>query len=277
MFESQVAPPIVSADLTGQTKTPRSSHQAAMFATVEAALQDIALGRMVVVVDDADRENEGDVVMAAEFVTAADINFMLKYARGYVCVALTSERCDELGLSLQADEAWSDLRRTPFTMTIDARNGVTTGVSSADRARTIQVAIDEHSGTDDIVVGGHINPLRARAGGVLERDGHTEASVDLARLAGCAPGGVLCEILNENGTMARLPQLLDYCTLHDLKLITIADLIEYRRVGKDGVTHLGETQLPTRFGSRYLQNKKERMGHSLTQQSAAVPSSAGNS
>ena len=198
------------------------------FATVEEALEDIAAGQMVVVVDDEDRENEGDLVMAAEFVTADDINFMATHARGWICLALTRERCDELGLELMSMQNES-AHQTPFTVTIEAREGVTTGISAADRAHTIRVAVDPAKGPQDIVKGGHVNPLKARPGGVLERTGHTEASVDLARLAGCIPAGVICEIMNEDGSMARVGDLQAYCFKHGLQMITIADLIAYRR------------------------------------------------
>ena len=199
-----------------------------MFATVEEALEDIAAGKMVVVVDDEDRENEGDLVMAAEHVTPDAINFMATHARGWICLALTPERCDELGLELMTSKNETP-HQTPFTVTIEAREGVTTGISAADRAHTIRTAVDPAKGADDIVKGGHVNPLKAKPGGVLERTGHTEASVDLARLAGCEPAGVICEIMNEDGSMARVGDLRAYCFKHGLKLITIADLIAYRR------------------------------------------------
>ena len=183
---------------------------------------------MVVVVDDEDRENEGDLVMAAEFVTADDINFMATHARGWICLALTGERCDELGLELMSLRN-ETAHQTPFTVTIEAREGVTTGISAADRAHTIRVAVDPEKGPQDIVKGGHVNPLKARPGGVLERTGHTEASIDLARLAGCIPAGVICEVMNEDGSMARVGDLRAYCFKHGLRMITIADLIAYRR------------------------------------------------
>ncbi len=221
--------------------------ETAQFATVEEALEDIAAGRMVVVVDDEDRENEGDLVMAAEFVTPDAINFMATHARGWICLALTAERCDELGLELMAAKNETP-HQTPFTVTIEAREGVTTGISVEDRAHTIKTAIDPSKGARDIVKGGHVNPLKARDGGVLERTGHTEASVDLARLAGLRPAGVICEIMNEDGTMARLGDLGAYCHKHGLKLITIADLIAYRRRHDKLVERVVETQLPTAFG-----------------------------
>jgi 3,4-dihydroxy 2-butanone 4-phosphate synthase / GTP cyclohydrolase II len=217
------------------------------FATVEEALEEVASGRMVVVVDDEDRENEGDLVMAAEFVTADSINFMATHARGWICLALTPERCDELGLELMTMKN-ETAHQTPFTVTIEAREGVTTGISAADRAHTIRVAVDPAKGAEDIVIGGHVNPLKARAGGVLERTGHTEASVDLARLAGATPAGVICEVMREDGEMARVPDLAAYCAKHRLKMITIADLIAYRRRHDKLVERVVSTTLPTAFG-----------------------------
>ena len=202
---------------------------------------------MVVVVDDEDRENEGDLVMAAEYVTADSINFMATHARGWICLALTGERCDELGLELMSMRN-ETAHQTPFTVTIEAREGVTTGISAADRAHTIRVAVDPAKGPQDIVKGGHVNPLKARRGGVLERTGHTEASIDLARLAGCIPAGVICEIMNEDGSMARVGDLQAYCFKHGLRMITIADLIAYRRRNDKLVERVVATTLPTTFG-----------------------------
>ncbi|MEA2340011.1 MAG: 3,4-dihydroxy 2-butanone 4-phosphate synthase / cyclohydrolase [Solirubrobacteraceae bacterium] len=217
------------------------------FATIEDALEDIAAGRMVVVVDDEDRENEGDVVMAAEWVTPDAINFMATHARGWICLALTPERCDELDLELMTAKNETP-HETPFTVTIEAREGVTTGISAADRAHTIRTAVDPAKGPEAIVKGGHVNPLKAKPGGVLERTGHTEASVDLARLAGCTPAGVICEIMNEDGSMARVGDLEAYCHKHGLKMITIADLIAYRRRNDKLVERVVQTSLPTGFG-----------------------------
>ena len=217
------------------------------FSTIDEALEDIAAGKMVVVVDDEDRENEGDLVMAAQFITPDAINFMATHARGWICLALTPERCDELGLELMAAKNETP-HQTPFTLTIEAREGVTTGISAADRAHTMQTAIDPLKGPDDIVVGGHVNPLKARAGGVLERTGHTEASVDLARLAGLIPAGVICEVMNEDGSMARADDLAAYCFKHGLRMITIADLIAYRRRHDKLVERVVSTNLPTGFG-----------------------------
>ncbi len=217
------------------------------FATVDEALAEIAAGRMVVVVDDEDRENEGDLVMAAEHVTPEAINFMAKHARGWICLALTPERCAELDLELMTAKNETPYE-TPFTVTIEAREGVTTGISAADRAQTIRVASDPKNGPEAIVKGGHVNPLKAKPGGVLERTGHTEASVDLARLAGCTPSGVICEIMNDDGSMARVDDLKAYCELHDLKMLTIADLIAYRRKNDELIERVVSTAMPTAFG-----------------------------
>ena len=217
------------------------------FATVDEALAEIAAGRMVVVVDDEDRENEGDLVMAAEHVTPEAINFMAKHARGWICLALTPERCSELDLELMTAKNETPYE-TPFTVTIEAREGVTTGISAADRAQTIRVACDPKNGPEAIVKGGHVNPLKAKPGGVLERTGHTEASVDLARLAGCTPSGVICEIMNDDGSMARVDDLKTYCELHGLMMLTIADLIAYRRKNDQLVECVVSTTMPTAFG-----------------------------
>ena len=217
------------------------------FATVDEALAEIAAGRMIVVVDDEDRENEGDLVMAAEHVTPEAINFMAKNARGWICLALTPERCSELDLELMTAKNETPYE-TPFTVTIEAREGVTTGISAADRSQTIRVASDPANGPEAIVKGGHVNPLKAKPGGVLERTGHTEASVDLARLAGCTPAGVICEIMNDDGSMARVDDLKAYCVLHELKMLTIADLIAYRRKNDKLVERVVSTSMPTAFG-----------------------------
>src|SRR5687768_434757 len=218
-----------------------------VFAPIEEAIEDIRAGKMVVVCDDEDRENEGDLVMAAQFVTPEAINFMIKEARGLICLALTPDRCEELGLDLMAAKNESPFE-TAFTVSIEAREGVTTGISAADRARTVQVAIDPATSPRDIVQPGHMFPLKAKPGGVLERTGQTEASVDLARLAGLNPSGVICEIMNDDGTMARLKDLVPYCKRHGLKMITVADLIAYRRVHDKLVERVVETALPTAFG-----------------------------
>ncbi len=222
--------------------TPRTG-----FSTIEDALEDFRNGKMVVVCDGEDRENEGDLVLAAQFATPEAINFMAKEARGLVCLALTPERCDELGLDLMAPKN-EDPLKTAFTVSIEAREGVTTGISAHDRAHTIQVAIDPASRPRDLVQPGHIFPLKARTGGVLERTGHTEASVDLARLAGLTPAGVICEIMKDDGTMARVSDLVPYCERHDLRMITVADLIAYRRRTEKLVERVVATGLPTVFG-----------------------------
>ncbi len=217
------------------------------FATIEEAIEDIRQGRMVVVCDDEDRENEGDLTIAAQFVTPEAINFMAKEGRGLICLALTPERCDELGLNLMAAKNESSFQ-TPFTVSIEARTGVSTGISAADRARTIQVAIDPAASPRELVQPGHVFPLKARAGGTLERVGQTEAAVDLARLAGLTPAGVICEVMNDDGTMARVPDLVGYCARHGLKMITVADLVAYRRRTEKLIERVVSTQLPTAFG-----------------------------
>ena len=217
------------------------------FSKIEDALEDIRAGRMVIVCDDEDRENEGDLVMAAQFATPEAINFMVKEARGLVCLALTPARCEQLGLSLMTAKNEAPLE-TAFTVSIEAASGVTTGISAHDRAHTVQVAIEPNAGPRDIVVPGHIFPLKAKEGGVMERTGHTEASVDLARLAGLSPAGVICEVMNEDGTMARVEDLTSYAAKHELKMITIADLIKYRRQNEKLVERVVSTGLPTTFG-----------------------------
>jgi len=216
-------------------------------ATIEEAIEDIRDGKFVVVVDAADRENEGDLTIAAQFATPETINFMATHARGLICLCLTPERCDELGLRPMAENNEAPLQ-TAFTVSIEAREGVTTGISAADRSRTIQTAIDPHRGAHDLVQPGHVFPLRAKPGGVLERTGQTEAAVDLARLAGLIPAGVVCEVMNEDGTMARVPDLVEFCERHDIKLITVADLIEYRRRTEKLVERTVTVRLPTAYG-----------------------------
>ena len=217
------------------------------FATVEEALEEFKAGRMLVVVDDEDRENEGDLTMAAQFITADAINFMAVHGRGLICLSLTEERADLLRLHPMTRDNKSRFG-TAFTVSIEARTGVTTGISAADRARTIQVAIDPSSQAQDLVRPGHVFPLVARAGGVLARAGQTEAAVDLARLAGLIPAGVICEIMNDDGTMARVPDLVKYCQRHGLKMITVADLIRYRRRTERLVRQVAAVRLPTRWG-----------------------------
>ncbi|HSM60869.1 MAG TPA: bifunctional 3,4-dihydroxy-2-butanone-4-phosphate synthase/GTP cyclohydrolase II [Longimicrobiales bacterium] len=220
------------------------------FDRVEDAIEDIRRGRMVIVADDEDRENEGDLVMAAATVTADHINFMTKHGRGLICVALTNERADELELPLMA-EANTDPQGTAFTVSVDAhhRFGVTTGISAHDRARTIQVITDPSSAPADLRRPGHIFPLRAKPGGVLRRVGQTEAAVDLARLAGFEPIGVICEILNPDGTMARRPQLEEFAREHDLRFITVAQLVAFRLTRTRIVQRIAEAEMPTRAGA----------------------------
>jgi 3,4-dihydroxy 2-butanone 4-phosphate synthase/GTP cyclohydrolase II len=217
------------------------------FATIEEAIEDIRQGKFVVVVDAADRENEGDLTIAAQFATPEAVNFMTKEARGLICLCLTEERCDQLALR-QMTERNETPYGTAFTVSVEAREGVTTGISAPDRSRTIQVAIDPKTAPDDLVQPGHVFPLRARDGGVLVRAGQTEAAVDLARLAGLIPAGVVCEVMNEDGTMARVPDLIPYCERHGLKLVTVADLIEYRRRHERLVERMTTVRLPTAYG-----------------------------
>jgi 3,4-dihydroxy 2-butanone 4-phosphate synthase/GTP cyclohydrolase II len=217
------------------------------FSTIEEAIEDIRSGKMVVVCDAEDRENEGDLTLAAQFATPEAINFMAKEGRGLICLALEPKRCDDLGLDLMAAKNESPFQ-TAFTVSIEAREGVTTGISAHDRARTIQVAIDPRSTPHDLVQPGHIFPLKAKTGGVLERAGQTEAAVDLARLAGLTSAGVICEIMNDDGTMARVPDLEAFCAQHDMKMVTVADLIEYRRRQDKLVQREVEVKLPTAYG-----------------------------
>src|SRR5579872_1363030 len=217
------------------------------FALIPEAIEDFRAGRMLVIVDDEDRENEGDVTIAAEAVTPAIINFMAKHARGLICLALGPEICDALELPPMTQRNTSRFG-TAFCESIEAVEGVTTGISAADRARTIQVAIDPNSRPSDLARPGHVFPLRAREGGVLVRTGQTEAVVDLARLAGLRPGGVICEIMNDDGTMARVPQLKEFCERHHLKMISVADLIRYRLRTERFVRRESESCLTTAQG-----------------------------
>jgi 3,4-dihydroxy 2-butanone 4-phosphate synthase / GTP cyclohydrolase II len=221
--------------------------KASPFATIEDAIEDIRQGKFVVVVDAADRENEGDLTIAAQFATPEAINFMATHARGLICLCLTEERCDHLGLRQMAENNETPLQ-TAFTVSIEAREGVTTGISAQDRSRTIQVAIDPTKGPVDVIQPGHVFPLRAREGGVLNRAGQTEAAVDLARLAGLNPAGVVCEVMKDDGTMARVPDLVEFCDQHGFKLITVADLIEYRRRTEKLVERTTSVRLPTSYG-----------------------------
>jgi 3,4-dihydroxy 2-butanone 4-phosphate synthase/GTP cyclohydrolase II len=218
------------------------------FATIPEAIEEIRAGRMLVVVDDEDRENEGDLTLAAEFVTPELINFMAVHGRGLICLALAPERCDTLHLPLVSPMNTSRFG-TAFCESIDAAEGVSTGISAADRARTIRVAMRPDCKPRDLARPGHVFPLRAREGGVLVRAGQTEAAVDLARLAGLEPGGVICEIMNQDGTMARVPQLVPFCEAHGLKLISVASLIRYRHATENLVIQRGEGCLDTEFGT----------------------------
>ena len=218
-----------------------------IFCDVGTAIEEIRAGRMIVVVDDEDRENEGDLTLAAEKVSAAAINFMATHGRGLICLALTEERLDHLRIGPMSAENTSQYG-TAFCEAIDARSGVTTGISAYDRTRTIRVAIDPATRPSDLVRPGHVFPLRARKGGVLVRAGQTEASVDLARLAGLVPAGIICEIMKEDGTMARVPDLTAFCREHQLKMVTVAELIRYRMRTERLVKRVGEALVPTRYG-----------------------------
>src|SRR5580658_7665250 len=217
------------------------------FATVEEALEEIRAGRMIVLVDDEDRENEGDLAMAAEKVTPEAINFMTKFGRGLICLALTEQRCDALNLTAITPRNTSAFG-TPFCEPIDARRGTTTGTSASDRATTILATTDPNTRPEDLARPGHVHTLRARNGGVLVRAGQTEACVDLARLAGLDHSGVICEIMNDDGTMARIPQLIEFCKTHGLKLLTVADVIRYRMQHERYVQRVAESILPTQHG-----------------------------
>jgi len=218
-----------------------------MIHRIEAALEDIRQGRMVILVDDEDRENEGDLTMAAEKVTPEAINFMAKHGRGLICLSLTDERLNELRLPMMVSENTSRFQ-TAFTVSVDARKGVSTGISAADRATTILAAVNEGTQPEDLVSPGHVFPLRARAGGVLVRTGQTEGSVDLARLAGLKPAGVICEIMKDDGTMARMPDLQAFAEEFELKIVTIADLIKYRLNKESLVRRIVTATLPTKYG-----------------------------
>jgi 3,4-dihydroxy 2-butanone 4-phosphate synthase/GTP cyclohydrolase II len=217
---------------------------------IEEILQEARNGRMFVLVDDEDRENEGDLVIPAQMATPDAINFMAKHGRGLICLSLTADRCKQLGLPLMDSQNQSRLE-TAFTVSIEAREGVTTGISAPDRAKTIAVAIDPTKGKDDIATPGHVFPLRAREGGVLVRAGHTEAAVDVARLAGLHPAGVICEIMNDDGTMARMPDLVKFAQFHGIKIATIADLIAYRRRTEKLVRQEVETDFTSIYGGHW--------------------------
>ena len=235
---------------------------------IEQIIEDAANGKMFILVDDEDRENEGDLVIPAQFADAEAVNFMAKYARGLICLTLTSHRVDELGLQLMSQSNQSR-HQTAFTTSIEAREGVTTGISASDRAHTIQVAINSENPKTDIVSPGHVFPLTAKDGGVLVRAGHTEAAVDISKLAGLNPSGVICEIMNEDGTMARLPELLEFAEKHDLNIATIADLIAYRRKTEILIEKIAESTLTSQYGGEFkmfvYKNKMEYAEHIVLQ------------
>lgn len=234
-----------------------------IFSSIQEAVEDIREGKFLIVVDDENRENEGDLVIASEKITPSSINFMAKYARGLICVALLPERIEKLKLSPMVSENTA-LHGTDFTVSVDAAYGVTTGISAYDRAFTIKLLIDPNSKPDDFAKPGHIFPIKAKEGGVLIRAGHTEAAVDLARLAGLYPSGVICEIMKDDGNMARLPDLIEFSKKHNLKIITIRDLIEYRRKKEKLIERVLEVLLPTEFGQFNLilyQDKIEKNYH----------------
>lgn len=220
------------------------------FNTIEEAIEDIRNGKMVILVDDEDRENEGDLTIAAEKITPQAINFMAKYGRGLICLSLTPERVEELKLPMMTDTNRSRFG-TAFTVSIEAKEGVTTGISAHDRAVTILTAINPKKKAEDLVTPGHVFPLKAKPGGVLQRAGQTEGSVDLARLAGLYPAGVICEIMNDDGTMARVPQLMEFASKFNLKIVTIKDLIQYRMRNECLVYRIAEANIPTRYGGRF--------------------------
>jgi 3,4-dihydroxy 2-butanone 4-phosphate synthase/GTP cyclohydrolase II len=245
-------------------------------ARVEAALEDLRQGKMVILADDEDRENEGDLTMAAEMVTPEAINFMAKEGRGLICLSLTEERADELDLPPMVTENNSSFE-TAFTVSIEAKKGVTTGISAADRAHTIKVAIDENSSAADLARPGHVFPLRARKGGVMVRTGQTEGSMDLARLAGLKPAGVICEIMNDDGTMARMPQLEEFAHKHELKIVTVADIIAYRMRNELMVRRAAETVLPSCHGGEFklivYENDIDDANHIVLQKGEIDPDS----
>ena len=230
--------------------------------TTAEIIEDIRLGKMGILMDDEDRENEGDLIMAAECVTPKDINFMVTHARGLVCLPMTAERCKRLNLPLMVDNNGAQFS-TNFTVSIEAREGVTTGISAADRARTILAAVAPDATANDIVQPGHIFPLIAKEGGVLNRAGHTEAGVDLPRLAGLEPASVIVEILNEDGTMARGPELQEFAKKHDLKIGTIADLIEYRNLNETTIEQVAKCKLPTEYGEFDLVTFKDSIDNQV--------------
>ena len=234
------------------------------FISIEAAITDLQQGKMVIVVDDADRENEGDVIMAAQFVTPAAVNFMAKHGRGLICVPTTSERLQQLGIERMVRQN-RETFKTDFQVSVDAARGITTGISAGDRAETIRIMAEPTAVPEDLVQPGHVFPLRARPGGVLQRAGHTEAALDLVQLAGCRPIGVICEIMNDDGSMARLPQLVKFARKHRLKICAIADLIQFRREREKLVERIEVVKLPTDYGDfdLYLYRSKLDAQHHL--------------
>ncbi|MDY0276144.1 MAG: bifunctional 3,4-dihydroxy-2-butanone-4-phosphate synthase/GTP cyclohydrolase II [Desulfomicrobium sp.] len=232
--------------------------------TIEEAIEDIRQGKMIILVDDEDRENEGDLTMAADLITPEAVNFMARYGRGLICLTLTPEKCDELGLRPMVLDNTSPFE-TAFTISIEAKDGVTTGISAADRSHTIRTAVADGATADDLVSPGHIFPLRARNGGVLTRTGQTEGSVDLARLAGLTPAGVICEIMNEDGTMSRMPELRTFANEHGLKICTIADLVAYRLKHERLVRVVADARLPSRYGGDWrvvaFENDLDKLDH----------------
>src|SRR5206468_229916 len=217
------------------------------FNSIEEVIADLQKGKMVIVVDDADRENEGDLIMAAEFVTPAAVNFMAKFGRGLICAPTTSERLQQLGIERMVRQN-RETFKTDFQISVDAARGITTGISAADRAETLRIMADPTAIPDDLVQPGHVFPLRARPGGVLQRAGHTEAAVDLVKLAGCRPITMICEIMSDDGSMARLPELTRFARKHHLKICTIADLINFRRTREKLVEAVEVVKLPTEYG-----------------------------
>jgi 3,4-dihydroxy 2-butanone 4-phosphate synthase/GTP cyclohydrolase II len=234
------------------------------FNSIESVISDLRTGKMVIVVDDADRENEGDLIMAAQFVTPPAVNFMAKHGRGLICAPTTSERLQQLGIERMVQQN-RETFKTDFQISVDAAHGITTGISAADRAATIKILADPTALPEDLSQPGHVFPLRARPGGVLQRAGHTEAAVDLVRLAGCRPIGVICEIMSDDGSMARLPELARFARTHRLKICTIADLIRYRRTREKLVERIEAVKLPTEHGDfdLYLYRSKTDGQHHL--------------
>jgi 3,4-dihydroxy 2-butanone 4-phosphate synthase/GTP cyclohydrolase II len=234
------------------------------FDSIESVIADLRKGRMVIVTDDADRENEGDLIMAAQFITPQTVNFMAKFGRGLICVPTTSDRLQQLGIDRMVHQNRESFK-TDFQVSVDATKGITTGISAADRAETIRIMADPTAVPNDLVAPGHVFPLRAKAGGVLQRAGHTEAAVDLVSMAGCRPIGVICEIMNDDGTMARLPQLRKFARKHKLKICTIADLIQYRRSSEKLVERMEVVKMPTDYGEfdLYLYRSKLDNQHHL--------------